>query len=118
MLKNIPPILSPELMKILLEMGHGDEIVLADGNFPAASVAQRLDKLADNFGMTVERFLERRHSCHYGPCAASGSISSSAATYVGDSNSGVLISHRSGRLRADPKRQELTAEACHGGHGT
>ena len=42
MLKNIPPIISPELMKILMEMGHGDEIVLADGNFPAASVAQRL----------------------------------------------------------------------------
>jgi L-fucose mutarotase len=42
MLKNIPPILSPELMKTLMEMGHGDEIVLADGNFPAASVAQRL----------------------------------------------------------------------------
>jgi L-fucose mutarotase len=42
MLKNIPPILSPELMETLMEMGHGDEIVLADGNFPAASVAQRL----------------------------------------------------------------------------
>jgi len=42
MLKNIPSIISPDLMKILLEMGHGDEIVLADGNFPAASVAQRL----------------------------------------------------------------------------
>lgn len=42
MLKNVPPILSPELMKILMEMGHGDELVLADGNFPAASVAQRL----------------------------------------------------------------------------
>ncbi len=42
MLKNIPPILSPELLKVLMEMGHGDEIVLADGNFPAASVAQRL----------------------------------------------------------------------------
>jgi L-fucose mutarotase len=42
MLKNVPPILSPELLKILMEMGHGDEIVLADGNFPAASVAQRL----------------------------------------------------------------------------
>ena len=42
MLKNIPPILSPELLKILTEMGHGDEIVLADGNFPAASVARRL----------------------------------------------------------------------------
>lgn len=42
MLKGIPPILSPELFKILLEMGHGDEIVLSDGNFPAASCAQRL----------------------------------------------------------------------------
>lgn len=42
MLKNVPPILSPELMKTLMEMGHGDEIVLADGNFPAASVARRL----------------------------------------------------------------------------
>ena len=42
MLKNIPPILSPEMLKVLMEMGHGDEIVLADGNFPAASVAQRL----------------------------------------------------------------------------
>jgi L-fucose mutarotase len=42
MLKNVPPILSPELLKVLMEMGHGDEIVLADGNFPAASVAQRL----------------------------------------------------------------------------
>lgn len=42
MLKNIPPMISPELIKTLMEMGHGDEIVLADGNFPAASVAQRL----------------------------------------------------------------------------
>lgn len=33
MLKNIPKILSPELLKILMEMGHGDEIVIADGNF-------------------------------------------------------------------------------------
>jgi len=42
MLKNVPNVLSPELMKILMEMGHGDEIVLADGNFPAAGIAQRL----------------------------------------------------------------------------
>ena len=42
MLKGIPTIISPELMKVLMEMGHRDEIVLADGNFPAASVAQRL----------------------------------------------------------------------------
>jgi L-fucose mutarotase len=42
MLKNISPIISPELLKILMEMGHGDEIVIGDGNFPAASNAQRL----------------------------------------------------------------------------
>jgi len=42
MLKNIPNIISPELLMILMEMGHGDEIVIADGNFPAASNAQRL----------------------------------------------------------------------------
>lgn len=42
MLKGIPSILSPELLKILMEMGHGDEIVIGDGNFPAASNAQRL----------------------------------------------------------------------------
>ncbi len=34
MLKGIPSILSPELLKTLMEMGHGDELVLADGNFP------------------------------------------------------------------------------------
>lgn len=42
MLKGIPAILSPELLKVLCEMGHGDVIVLGDGNFPAASVAKRL----------------------------------------------------------------------------
>ncbi|OCT12032.1 fucose isomerase [Paenibacillus pectinilyticus] len=42
MLKGIPSVLSPELLKVLMEMGHGDEIILADGNFPAASHANRL----------------------------------------------------------------------------
>ena len=45
MLKNIPPIISPELLKILCEMGHGDEIVIGDGNFPAASNAKRLIRM-------------------------------------------------------------------------
>jgi L-fucose mutarotase len=45
MLKQIPKILSPDLLKILMEMGHGDEIVIADGNFPSASTAQRLVRL-------------------------------------------------------------------------
>ena len=40
MLKNIPKIISPELLKVLCEMGHGDRIVIADGNFPAASMGK------------------------------------------------------------------------------
>ena len=40
MLKNIPPILSPELLKVLCEMGHSDKIVIADGNFPAQSMGK------------------------------------------------------------------------------
>lgn len=39
MLKHIPAILTPDLLKILMEMGHSDEIVIADGNFPAATLA-------------------------------------------------------------------------------
>jgi L-fucose mutarotase len=42
MLKSIDPIPSPDLLSILRSMGHGDEIVIADANFPAASMAQRL----------------------------------------------------------------------------
>ena len=42
MLKGIPSVLTPDLLKILMEMGHGDEIVIGDGNFPAAACAQRL----------------------------------------------------------------------------
>ena len=37
--------MSPELLKILMEMGHGDELVIADGNFPSAAVGQRLVRL-------------------------------------------------------------------------
>jgi len=40
MLKGIPPIISPELLKTLCEMGHSDRIVIADGNFPAESMGK------------------------------------------------------------------------------
>lgn len=40
MLKGIPKILSPELLKVLCEMGHSDRIVIGDGNFPAESVGK------------------------------------------------------------------------------
>ena len=40
MLKGIPPILSPELLKVLCEMGHSDRLVIADGNFPAETMGK------------------------------------------------------------------------------
>ncbi|HBQ63763.1 MAG TPA: fucose isomerase, partial [Clostridiales bacterium] len=45
-------VLPPELVKILMEMGHGDEIVIADGNFPAAATAKRLIR-CDGLGVPV-----------------------------------------------------------------
>lgn len=49
MLKGISKIVSPELIKTLCEMGHGDEIVIADGNFPAETFGKRVIR-ADGIG--------------------------------------------------------------------
>lgn len=73
MLIGIPPILSPDLMKVLMEMGHGDEIVLADANFPAASMARRLVR-ADGHSIVplldailrflpIDRFVQKPFLC-------------------------------------------------------
>ena len=52
MLKNVAPVISPDLVKILCEMGHGDEIVLADSNFPAKSTSRGHKFVrADDIGM-------------------------------------------------------------------
>ena len=54
MLKNIPPILSPELLKVLAEMGHSDRICIGDGNFPGASMAKAKNAIflrADGHGV-------------------------------------------------------------------
>ena len=40
MLKNIPAILSPKMLKVLCEMGHSDKIVIADANFPAETMGK------------------------------------------------------------------------------
>lgn len=45
MLKGLSPLLSPDLLHVLASMGHGDEIVLADANFPAATHARQLVRL-------------------------------------------------------------------------
>ncbi|MBE6589315.1 MAG: fucose isomerase [Ruminococcaceae bacterium] len=51
MLKGIPKIISPELLKVLCEMGHGDRILIADGNFPSESVGKNAKVIrADGHG--------------------------------------------------------------------
>lgn len=45
MLKGIPAIIPPELLKVLSEMGHGDEITIGDANFPGASLCQRVIRM-------------------------------------------------------------------------
>lgn len=55
MLKGIPSVLSPDLMKTMLEMGHGDELIIADAHFPAASHAQRLIRCD---GLTIPELLK------------------------------------------------------------
>ncbi len=49
MLKHVPKIISPELLKVLCEMGHGDEIVIADANFPSETFGKRVVR-ADGLG--------------------------------------------------------------------
>ncbi len=49
MLKGISPLISPSLLKILAEMGHGDEIVIADANFPSETYGKRVVR-ADGIG--------------------------------------------------------------------
>ncbi len=52
MLKGISPIISPELLKALCEMGHGDYLVIADGNFPSESVGKNAKVIrADGHGV-------------------------------------------------------------------
>ncbi|HTM79279.1 MAG TPA: RbsD/FucU domain-containing protein, partial [Devosia sp.] len=45
MLKNIPPLLGPDLLAILRAMGHGDEIAIVDANYPADSAGPLLVRL-------------------------------------------------------------------------
>jgi len=55
MLRGISPLISPQLLKILSEMGHGDEIVLADAHFPAMGLGPQVVR-AD--GLDIPRLLE------------------------------------------------------------
>jgi len=52
MLRNINPVISPELLAVLFRMGHGDEIVLADSFFPGDSFGKRVVR-ADGIGIPL-----------------------------------------------------------------
>lgn len=71
MLKGVDPILGPDLLAALRAMGHGDELVIADANFPAASVARRVCR---GDGVDAVRMLEAVVSLmpldDFGPVAA------------------------------------------------
>ena len=55
MLKNIPEIISPDLMHALMSMGHGEEVVFADADFPANSYSKKIIRMD---GVRIESLLE------------------------------------------------------------
>ncbi|KAG8552546.1 hypothetical protein GDO81_004572 [Engystomops pustulosus] len=57
-LKGVPSVLSPELLYVLARMGHGDEIVLADANFPVSSISRSGPELVRADGLGIPRLLE------------------------------------------------------------
>ncbi|KAF6826405.1 L-fucose mutarotase (RbsD/FucU transporter) [Colletotrichum plurivorum] len=56
-LKGISPLISPDLLKVLAEMGHGDEIVLADAHFPSRSICPPHIPVIRADGITVSKLL-------------------------------------------------------------
>jgi L-fucose mutarotase len=58
MLKGIDFVISPQLLKILDEMGHGNEILLADGNYPAEASAKNGSIIVRADGIGIPRLLE------------------------------------------------------------
>ena len=71
MLKGIPNIISPDLLKALSRMGHGDEFVIADGNFPCHSVGKNAIVIrADGHGVPeiLAGYIYRKAGCIDGGC--------------------------------------------------
>lgn len=57
MLKGIDPLVSPELLTVLAEMGHGDELAIVDANFPAVTMARRLVRINASAPRVLEAVL-------------------------------------------------------------
>ncbi len=58
MLKTISPLISPELLKVLAEMGHGDEIIFSDAHFPAHSMGPQVIRADRADGLLVSDLLQ------------------------------------------------------------
>jgi L-fucose mutarotase len=58
MLKNLPPLLTPDALHALASMGHGDEVAIVDANFPAARLATRGPRLVQLPGTTTSEVLQ------------------------------------------------------------
>lgn len=71
MLKGIPPILSPDLLKVLAEMGHGDEITITDAHYPLSGVGGQIiradgHRICDLLEAVMKYFpLDRYHEWQY-----------------------------------------------------
>lgn len=57
MLKGISPLVSPDLLKVLAEMGHGDEIVFSDAHFPAHQFGRECAYVLRADGLKADRLL-------------------------------------------------------------
>lgn len=57
MLKGIDPLLSPQLLTILAEMGHGDELAIVDANFPAVTMGKRVVEISASASATLDAVL-------------------------------------------------------------
>ena len=59
MLKGIPEIITPELLRVLAEMGHTDELTIGDGNFPGHTYGKRVIRM-DGHGVLSSTVLTMR----------------------------------------------------------
>ena len=94
MLKGIDPLLTPELLKTLAEMGHGDEIVIADANFTATTLGR---------GKTVIRPARRRRAAH----VRGGAVAAAAGRGGGQPVACMQVSDTPAGYRSALQRQVL-----------
>ena len=111
MLIGIPRILSPGLMVVLMEMGHGDELVIGDANFPAYSISRASGgRVVRADGLGVAELLDAILTLMPLDCAAPSPIAGMAGPNgpltIHGAFRGVLAHHG-----YDPNEMELMSKA-------